>query len=101
MMRLGRRASLLVAFSLLTSAATAYAECAWVLWTQTVILNKDLTHKAPQDEWLLQSAHPSYSACVERARDLALQYPRNPAMALAFGAAGSSSNQVSRVSTSS
>ena len=35
MMRLGRRASLLVAFSLLTSAATAYAECAWVLWEQT------------------------------------------------------------------
>jgi len=32
MMRLARRASLLVAFSLLTSAATAYAECAWVLW---------------------------------------------------------------------
>jgi hypothetical protein len=34
MMRLARRASLIVAFSLLTSAATAYAECAWVLWTQ-------------------------------------------------------------------
>jgi len=32
MMRLARRASLLVVFSLLTSAATAYAECAWVLW---------------------------------------------------------------------
>jgi hypothetical protein len=32
MMRLGRRASLLVALFLLTSAATAYAECAWVLW---------------------------------------------------------------------
>ena len=32
MMRLGRRASLLIAFSLLTSAATAHAECAWVLW---------------------------------------------------------------------
>ena len=27
-----RRALLLVAFLLLTSAATAYAECAWVLW---------------------------------------------------------------------
>jgi len=27
-----RRASVTVAFSLLTSAATAYAECAWVLW---------------------------------------------------------------------
>jgi hypothetical protein len=33
MTRLGRRASLLVAFYLLTSAATAYAECAWVLWS--------------------------------------------------------------------
>ena len=32
MMRLRRRTSLLVAFSLLTSAATAYADCAWVLW---------------------------------------------------------------------
>src|SRR2546425_455277 len=32
MMRLERRASLLVAFYLLTSAATASAECAWVLW---------------------------------------------------------------------
>jgi hypothetical protein len=31
MMRLGRRASLLVAFSLLVSTATVYAECAWVL----------------------------------------------------------------------
>src|SRR2546430_17451355 len=31
MMRLTRRASLLVAFSLLAPAATAYAECAWVL----------------------------------------------------------------------
>jgi len=31
-MRLTRQASLLVAFSLLTSAATAHAECAWVLW---------------------------------------------------------------------
>jgi hypothetical protein len=29
MMRLGRRATLLVALLLLTSAATAYAECAW------------------------------------------------------------------------
>ena len=31
MIRHTRRASLLVALSLLTSAATAYAECAWVL----------------------------------------------------------------------
>jgi hypothetical protein len=31
MMRLGRRATLLVVLSLLTSAATAHAECTWVL----------------------------------------------------------------------
>jgi hypothetical protein len=31
-----RRASVIVAFSLLTSAATAYAECAWVLWGEEV-----------------------------------------------------------------
>jgi hypothetical protein len=29
-----RRAPLLVALFLLTSASTAYAECAWVLWTE-------------------------------------------------------------------
>jgi len=33
MMRLPRKASLLVAFCLLTSAESAYAECAWVLWS--------------------------------------------------------------------
>jgi hypothetical protein len=31
MMRLARRTSLLVAFFLLTSTATAHAKCAWVL----------------------------------------------------------------------
>src|SRR5947209_9892530 len=35
MIRLARRASLLVAFYLLASAATASAECAWVLWEDT------------------------------------------------------------------
>ena len=33
MMRLARGASLFVAFYLLTSAAPAHAECAWVLWS--------------------------------------------------------------------
>jgi hypothetical protein len=32
MMRLGRRATLLVTLFLLTSAATVHAECAWILW---------------------------------------------------------------------
>jgi hypothetical protein len=34
MMQLVRRVSLLVAVCMLTSAATAFAECAWVLWEQ-------------------------------------------------------------------
>jgi hypothetical protein len=34
MTRLPRRAALLLTLSLLTSAATAHAECAWVLWGQ-------------------------------------------------------------------
>jgi len=36
MTRLARRASLLVVFYLLTSAATVYAECAWVMWAETM-----------------------------------------------------------------
>ena len=36
-MRLLRRAQLLLAVSLLTSAATAYAECAWVSWEHMVV----------------------------------------------------------------
>ncbi len=38
MARLARRASLFVALCLLTSAATAYAECAWVLWREFIML---------------------------------------------------------------
>jgi hypothetical protein len=38
MIRLGRRAPLLVALSLFTSAATAYAECAWVLWRMDAVI---------------------------------------------------------------
>jgi hypothetical protein len=34
-MRLARRATLFVAFSLFTLAATAFAECAWVLWHES------------------------------------------------------------------
>ena len=40
MMRHGRKAFLLVAFYLLTSAATAYAECAWVLWVSSGLVSE-------------------------------------------------------------
>ncbi len=62
MMRAARTASLLVAFSLLTSAVTAYAECAWVLWRQTI---------APIQLWEIVQAHPSVSECSSDLRDAA------------------------------
>jgi hypothetical protein len=46
MMRLARRASLLVMLSLLTPAAMAYAYNAWVLW----------------ERWLTQGADDSWTA---------------------------------------
>jgi hypothetical protein len=48
-----RRALLLVAFYLLTSAATAHAECAWVLWTKQALLTKP--ESTP--EFALQAAY--------------------------------------------
>src|SRR5207245_7690485 len=59
MMRL-RRASLLVAFSLLTSAATAYAECAWVLWYRVTEYRDGEATEAPFDA---AEAHPTLAAC--------------------------------------
>jgi hypothetical protein len=48
MMRLARRASLLVAFFLLTSAATAYAECAWVLWRNMYLFDRTGASRGPR-----------------------------------------------------
>src|SRR5262245_53682946 len=52
MMRLSRIGSPLVAFSLLTSLATASAECAWVLWVQV-----------SDEPWLLLNTAPDYATC--------------------------------------
>ena len=60
MMRLARRASMLVAFSLLTSAATAYAECAWVLWTHAEGNGAEF--------YRVELARPTRSACDAVAR---------------------------------
>ena len=39
MIRAARTATLIVAFYLLTSAAMAYAECAWVIWQNHLLPN--------------------------------------------------------------
>jgi hypothetical protein len=71
MNRLARRASLLVAFSLLTSTATAYAECAWVLWSQmgTASFESILAGTANLDQVATLSASKSKEACQRRLRD--------------------------------
>src|SRR5260370_42281652 len=60
MIRLVRAASLLVAFSVLTSAATAYAECAWVLWLHR------FSDPRSTDEWSVVDALESRRVCDER-----------------------------------
>ena len=56
MMRSARRAALLIAFSLLTSAATAHAECAWVLWWEISTTN----------EWQIVGAWPTADTCEKQ-----------------------------------
>ena len=62
-MRLGRRASLLIVFSLLTPAATAYAECPCVLWEERPLRS---------GQWRIATVlQPSFDrklSCEERAR---------------------------------
>jgi hypothetical protein len=70
MMRLARWASLLVAFYLVTSAATAYAECAWVLWGHDVAKDR-LPHIWPVGAW------ESKEECQEQPL-FRTQYPRKP-----------------------
>ena len=63
MMRLTGRRSLLVAFCLLTSAATAYAECAWVLWVES----RRIGEGAPSSgytEWNIKQAFNQRAECV-------------------------------------
>src|SRR4030095_9290438 len=77
MIRLPRRASVLLALSLLASAATAHAECAWVLWEQTTVWkasprNVEETQWAPVTAALAQPICESSKATRirERARNL-------------------------------
>src|SRR5207244_3693694 len=78
-MRLARRTTLLVALSLLGSAATACAECAWVLWYRVTEYRDGEATEAPFDAG---EAHPTLAACQgvlqERLTEWALVEATNP-----------------------
>ena len=66
MMRL-RRASAIVVLLLLASAATAYAECAWVVWRQTL---SDSPAVPKSGNWIPEGAFKAKEECV---RDIELK----------------------------
>ncbi len=78
MMRL-RRASLLVAFCLLTSAATAYAECAWVLWSKTV----SFLGEKSSESWTSDSAWNTKAECEPFIDRMLVRWRNKPSDSLA------------------
>ena len=84
MMQLARRASLLVAFSLLTSAAKAYAECAWVLWAHWgggLVRRQDGSVHNPY-QWQVVEAFQSREACTTAQRSAKLSQGYDRALCL-------------------
>ncbi len=78
MARLARRtALLLVAFYLLTSAATVYADCAWVLWEDI------LTTKATTTEPI--RAYTTKSDCDRALRDALAEFKSLPGQIVSRG----------------
>ena len=67
-----RQASLLVVFSLLISAATATAECAWIAWHWMVGMNEDYGHGF--DSYRM-AAYTTQAACIADVRARARTIP--------------------------
>jgi hypothetical protein len=69
MIRLARRASLLVALYLLTSVATANAECAWILWESETLQPKG------KEVWTVVAAFSPKDGAKSRATKCPTTYP--------------------------
>jgi hypothetical protein len=76
MMRGVRRGLLFVALSLLISAATAYAECAWIVW-QHIDWIYQPPGPAPTSHWGIGEITQSLAECEKRI-DLSLQNAATP-----------------------
>jgi hypothetical protein len=63
MTRLLQKGSILLALSLLTSAATAYAECAWVLWQQQAEISPGGSVSSSDWTWLTAEATSTEAEC--------------------------------------
>ena len=64
-----RRASVIATLSLLASAATASAECAWVLWESQQFYAKDGAHL--RGAWVLDRAFGTEERCRAQLRPVA------------------------------
>ena len=74
-----RFADLLLAFFLLTSAATVYAECTWVLWDNEWSLEPSFWERwfeSDTKKWVVSAAFEKKQDC-ERAREEKLSAPWN------------------------
>ena len=67
MIRPTRSAALLLAFSLLTSATIASAECAWLLWNGAISIN----------HWQILGVHQTAAECNQDLISLAREYDKS------------------------
>ncbi len=79
MMCATRRASLLVSLFLLTSAATAHAECAWVLWWNTTTIRGTAT----SESWQIGDASNTKAECDLFIERMLVRYRNKPSDSLA------------------
>jgi hypothetical protein len=73
---------------LLFVASEAGAECAWVMYQETVSMESKGGKIHRTGDWTRQSAHATYNECVLAARRLALKAQSDPLVTFAFGAPG-------------